>query len=320
MRLTFLPLALVASILFTPVVHAGVKASSFMIVSGKPESTYGPANLIDGDPGTVWIEGKEGAGLQESFQLDLPRSEVKKLVLIPGHSADERMFKKYAHLKEVVLTFSTIDNNRNLKEVKSVPFTFEDAFKPQEVPVPGVKLGDELFGGQLKVTIKSVFPGVDFQDTAVGDVKVVLDEYPAQLEVAESAPALKGFGAENLIDANPKTAWVAEQSTGSSSLSFNAPDYGLVAVVISTGVQKDPAKFKEYARPKDITITVDAHVVKHTLKDAPGAQRIDLPVINGYTGALFGVVKISIDSVYPGTKAQNPALGEVQLLATNLAL
>jgi hypothetical protein len=320
MRATAFAFLLLASLGVAPSLLAGVQTSSLFKDSLKSETFYSGNNLIDGDPKTVWIEGREGPGLGESFTLDLPRAEIKKVVILPGHGADERMFKKYSHLKEAKLEFYSQDDKRELKLVKTQSVTLEDAFKPQEFVVEGVKLGEELFGGQLKLTIVSVYPGIDFQDTAIGEVKVVLSEYPAQLDVTEISSSQKGFSKDNLIDGNVKTAWIADQPGPGQSMTINAPDFGQAAVVINAGNQKDPKKFRDNARPKEITIEVAKQTVKFTLKDTPDAQRIELPVINGYTGSLFGLTKITVDSVYPGTISQNVAIGEIQIIATNFQM
>lgn len=315
---------LLGALLLSGTALAGIHASSTLTLSYKPASTYGVTNLIDNDLKTVWIEGKEGPGEGESFTLDLPRAEVKKVVIFPGHGEDERMFKKYAHLKEVSLTFFSISDKREAKPIKQQNFTFEDAFKYQEIPVEGVKLGEELFGGHVTVTIRSVYPGGDFQDTAVAEARVLLGEYPAQTDVSEAPPSLKGSGKENLNDASPKTSWISEQpvpATGPAA-TFNivAPDYGLAAVVITPGDLKDPKKAKFYARPRDITVELSAVSHTFTLKDTTDPQRFELATPQGYAGSLLGPVKITVNSVYPGTGAQNLAISEIQLIATNFSM
>lgn len=316
-----LGLGLLAGALLTSSAMAGIHASSTLSLSYKPASTYGVQNLIDNDLKTVWIEGKEGPGEGESFTLDLPRAEIKKVVIFPGHGEDERMFKKYAHLKEVSLTFFSITDKREPKIVKQQNFTFEDAFKYQEIPVEGVKLGEELFGGHVEVKIRSVYPGGDFQDTAIAEARVILGEYPAQTDVTESPAAQKGLTKDNLNDASPKTVWISEQpvptTDPAATFMVSAPDYGLTAVVITAGDNRDPKKKNFYARPKDITVELSSVVHHFTLKDSGDAQRFEFAMPQGYAGSLQGPVKIIVNSVYPGTGAQNLSITEIQLIATN---
>lgn len=299
---------------------AGVNASSTLQLSYKPASTYGVANLIDGDLKTVWIEGKEGSGEGESFTIDLPRAEVKKVVVFPGHGEDERLFKKYARLKEVSVTFFTIDDKRGTKPVKQQNFTFEDAYKYQEIPVEGVKLGEELFGGHMTLTIRSVYPGGDFQDTAIAEVRAMLGEYPAQTDVSEAPAALKGSIKDNLNDADPKTAWISEAPATTAAFQITAPEFGLAAVVITPGDIKDPKKAKFYARPKEVTLELGGVTIKHTLKDETSPQRIELPTPQGYSGSLQAPLKVTVSSVFPGTGSQNMAIAEIQLIATNYGM
>jgi len=299
---------------------AGARATSFLKMSNKAEGTYAPANLIDEDPETVWIEGSKGPGLEESFEIDLPLCTVKAVHIFPGHSASERMYKKYAHLKEVSLSWFTIDDTRKKKPVKQQNFIFQEKFAVQTISVEGVKLGEELFGGQLKVTIRSVFPGIDFQDTAVGGITVELEEFPAQQALDVAAPALKGFSTAHLVDGNPSTAWAPQPDSEKPLIVLKAPDFGLSAIQFTSGAGGDPKTFHGYARPKEVSVEIDGRTTSFILKDQPETQRFALPPVNGFTGALYGTVRITIDSVYPGKLHQSPAIREIQLMATNYAI
>ncbi len=299
---------------------AGVQASSHLVLSSKPAGTYGPANLVDSRLDTVWIEGAEGVGIGESFTLDLPRSKVAKVLIFPGHGKDERMFKKYGRLKEVSLSFFSTDDSRKSKPVKQQNFVFEDAFKMQEIPVDGVQLGEELFGGHLTVTIRSVYPGKDFsKDTAVAEVKVVLEEWPAQKEVKEVSSTMAGSSPDNLIDGNPRTTWIAGSDEPGQFVVLNAPDFGLSSLVV-TLYEAGSKKAKTFARPKTLVVEIDNHTAEYTLKDVPGPQRFELPVMYGYTGSMFGPLKMTIKDVYPGTRSNQVSIGEIELMATNFTL
>ncbi len=316
-----LSIVLVAVFLTIPAqLLAGVQASSHLVLSNKPAGTYAAANLVDSRLDTVWIEGAEGEGIGESFTLDLPRSKVVQVLIFPGHGKSERMFKKYCRLKEVSLSFFSTDDSRHPRPVKQQNFVFEDAFKMQAIPVEGVQLGEELFGGQLTVTIRSVYPGKDFsKDTAVAEVKVVLEEWPAQKAVKEVSSTLEGSSPDNLIDGNPRTYWRAGATEPAPFIVLDAPDFGLSAMVI-TAYDAGDKKARAFARPKTIVVEIDNHTVEHTLKDVPGPQRVDLPVMYGYTGSVFTPLKITIKDVYPGTRSQNVSIGEIELLATNFTL
>ncbi len=303
-----------------PSVLAGVRASSHLVLSSKPAGTYAPANLVDSRLETVWIEGADGVGAGESFTLDLPRGKVEKVLIFPGHGKDERMFKKYGRLKEISLSFFTTDDSRKSKPVKQQNFVFEDAFKMQTIPVEDVKVGEELFGGHVTVTIRSVYPGKDFsKDTAVAEVKVVLEEWPAQKEVKEVSSTRAGSSPDNLIDGSPATPWIAGTDQPDQYIVLNAPDFGLASIIVTSFTAGDK-KAKAYARPKTIVLEIDNHSVEHTLKDAPGPQRVELPVMYGYTGSMFGLLKITIKDVYPGTKSNLVRIGEIELMATNFTL
>lgn len=296
---------------------AAIKSSSTYIESTKPQSLYAASNLIDGNPSTIWREGKEGSGIGESFTFDLPRSDVKKVVIFPGDGSDEKKFKKFSHLKTVKVEFLSSDGTSDMKVVKEITHTFKDEFKAQEIPVGLVKIGNELFGGQLRVTIIDVYAGIDLQDTVVGEVYAILDEYPAQTAIKDAIETQKGSDKEYLIDSDEKTVWVSGKPDLGQKINISSPDFGLSAITIKNGYNDD--KFSLYSRPKDITIEIQGKTIKKTLKDIKEAQRIDFDIRNGYNGTFFAPITITIDSVYAGKNPQI-SIGEIVLLATNFTI
>lgn len=314
----------------------GADASTFRKKPGVPESTWSPANVIDGKPATIWMEGAEGAGEGSWLSIDLPRARVNVVKITGGHGEDDRMYHKYSRAKDITLEFYSVEDDRSLKPIKQVDVTLEDKFGPQEVKIEGVDIGGELFGGVMKVIIHNVYEGRDFKDTVVGEVQIILDEYPAQLAFVKatsnagtekkdsteakevqggSAPTIEvtkdvDFGGAFEVPWSPTGPAVGQE------VEIEAPDYGLAALIISATADKKAGT----VRPQKVQIEVGSFLrTEVTLEDKDGPQRFDFPYTNGYNGGHFGLIKVKILSTYGGEKASVGTLN-FRSMATNYSI
>lgn len=316
---------------------AGATASTFNKKPGKPESLWSPANVIDGDPKTFWQEGVEGPGEGSWIKIDLPRSRVNQILISGGHAEDERMFQKYSRAKDISIELYSVDDDRTVKPIKQVSVTLEDKFGMQTVDMGATDIGSELFGGEMRIVIHSVYPGKDFVDTVLGEVKVVLDEYPAQLAFTSATTngavekgedvktEVKGEAADTTVvvtkDVDVATGfevgWAPVGSVIGQELVFEAPDYGLAAMLIDNGAG---GKTKPAARPKKVQITVGSFLqTEIELEDKPGLQRIEFPYTNGYNGGHFGRITVKVLSVWGDEKAPVAPL-RFRCMATNYSV
>lgn len=291
--------------------QAGATASTYKKVPGKAESTYSPPNAIDNDAKTFWMEGAEGAGDGSWIQLDVPRAKIDKIRISGGHLEDERMYLKYSRMKDITLDFYSVEDDRSLKSIKQVSATLEDKPGWKEITIEDVVIGGELFGGAVKVTFTSSYPGRDFTDLVLSEVEVILEEFPAQtaIDKVSSNTAQK----DNLNDGNPKKTWTSEGAGVGQEIIIDAPDYGLAGIIVT------PTKAKGAVRAKEIQIDVGSLRLKHTLEDNDKPQHIVFPMTNGYNGGHFGRATIKVLSVH-GAEDQPVSFGNFRIMATNYSI
>ncbi len=313
-RQAALTAALVVALVVASSSALAAGASSLRVDDSAAPGAHAAARLTDGDPATVWIEGAEGPGVGESFWIDLPRSRVERVTLFPGHGASPRTFKRWSRLERVTVTLYTAGERGRMGAVATVEHTFADRFEAQDVLVGGVLVGDELTGGRLEVTIRSVYPGEGEADTAVGELAVHLSEFRATAE-AFQLDARSGYGEAHLVDGDPATPWVSARGAP-TRFELRATDYGVAALVF-TG-PRDAKLAKSCARPREVVVKVGDVVTQATLKDTAAPQRVALPVTGGYSGAAMGPIEVRIESTWPGAQTPNVVLGDVEVRATHL--
>lgn len=119
--------------------------------------SYGPAHVADDKAKSAWVEGVKGDGINEYIVVNLSKpTTLIKLSIING----------FAHKKYWAM------NNR-VRQLHIGPMsghggetiTLEDSMKPQEVT-----LAKPLKIMQIKFTIKSIYPGSKWQDTALSEI------------------------------------------------------------------------------------------------------------------------------------------------------
>lgn len=127
----------------------------------KPQygNTYGPANLVDEDLRTAWVEGVGGQGEGEGITVDLggPR-QVSGIQLMNGYHKNARIFSVNSRVRSAILRFS----NGSWREVrlKDAPGVQELRFSPVEAT-------------WVQFEIRSVYPGSKYKDTAITEFRVL---------------------------------------------------------------------------------------------------------------------------------------------------
>lgn len=120
---------------------------------------YRPKNLVDTDLKTAWVEGRDDQGEGESLVVDLNGERVVTAVqIMNGYHKNEKLFSANSRVHVAELQFS----NGHSRKV-----SLADA--------PGVQTLD--VGAQkaawVRFTIRSVYPGKKYKDTAVTEFRVV---------------------------------------------------------------------------------------------------------------------------------------------------
>ncbi|MGD9668483.1 MAG: discoidin domain-containing protein [Hyphomicrobiaceae bacterium] len=120
---------------------------------------YRPKNLVDTDLKTAWVEGKTGHGEGESLVVELNGLRtVTAIQLMNGYHKNERLFLANSRVHIAELQFS----NGEARQV-----SLADAPGLQTIEV------GRQNASWVRFTIRSVYPGNKYKDTAITEFRVV---------------------------------------------------------------------------------------------------------------------------------------------------
>jgi hypothetical protein len=304
--------ALVPFLLLPALASAGYEASSFKKETNLGKNYWNAASALDSKLETCWQVDPEVNSVGQWIALDVPAGTIDKLGVVIGWMKSEESFGDYARLKTAKVEL--FDSGAGApKLVAETTVTFEDKPGWQVMDLPDTKVGGEVSGGRVKITVVDTYPGKDFPHLAISEVRAHMQEFPAATMAfvapfdTEVAPHVGG----DAIDDDPKTFWAAQGSGGTFSL--KASGFGLA----SLGIQSGP---KTHARPKTIEMTANQTTITEVLEDKPGAmQWLLLPCLVGYTGGAWGTVEVRIVDSYPGDQPTNGvAISELKLNAGSI--
>ena len=303
--------ALIATSLVLPITaHAGFEASSFRKESKRGENFWNAGSALDSRNETAWMVDPEKKNEGQWIQLDTPPGEVDKIALVPGWDVDDNSFFDYARIKKARVEAWSIDNDGKETQVLEEEITVEDKRGWQIIDVTDAKMGSELNGGRVRVTVLEVYPGKDYPNLAVSEMRVHLKEFEAGTMQIKDYPedAADGRGPNYMEDLKDSTFWA---SAGSCEAKFSVMGngYGLS----SLGIKPGPAGYK---KPKTVQIRANDLTVTHTMEDSTNLQWLLLPVVVGYTGSAWGTVDVIIEDCYEGDKGV--AIAEVKLNAATI--
>jgi hypothetical protein len=304
-----LPLAL---LLLALPAFAGFEVSSFRKEDKLGKNYWNAQSALDSKPETCWQVDPEKNNVGEWLALDVPAGEIDKLAMITGWGKSDETFSDYARVKAAKVEI--MDSGAGTSTVVAThTVTFEDKNGWQIVDLPDTKVGGEVLGGRVKVTVTEVYPGKDFPSLAVSEVRVHLKEFDAASGTYARPPDSEaGSNTGDLAwDGNAKTFWAATGST--ANFAVKAPGYGMSSI----GFQSGP---KSHARPKTLEITANQTTSTVVLEDKPGQMVYALlPCLVGYTGGAWGDVEIKVLDAYPGDVASNGiAVAEMKVLAGSI--
>ena len=303
--------ALILSLL-PAVAFGGFRASSFKKETRGNANTWASGSALDNDMSTCWMVDPESENKGEWIEIDVPQGEVDKIGMVIGWGKSAQSFTDYARIKSARVQVISMGGDEE-KQVLEHDITFEDASDWQVIDIPDTKVGDEMSGGKVRITVTDFYEGEDFPMLAVSEVLVHMKEaeVPSPKLVDAEIPTAEGFKTESLFDDNARTAWVSEGEQ--VSLQVEAMGFGLSGFGIASGP-------RTYARPKTVVVVVGLNAQTVTLEDKPGAvQWISLPAVIGYTGSVWEPVEFKVVDTYPGTKP-GVGIGEIKLKYTNYDL
>ena len=149
----------------TPATPSGplkITASASSVRLAVQSYTYYPANAIDGQRSTAWIEGAEdGPGLGEWIRFDFDREiNLRRILFQPGYFKSQKIWAQNNRLATVTAQFSD-GSSRDL--------SFADTMESQKIDIGSVRTR------WVRFVIKSVYYGTD-PDTALSEIAFEWDQ------------------------------------------------------------------------------------------------------------------------------------------------
>lgn len=130
-------------------------------------NTYGPAQALDFDASTAWVEGAPGNGEGEWLQVGFGSpTTFQSIFIVNGYAKDRQAFRANGRVREAhIETADGID----------LRVTLKDEMATQEVRLPRKSTSP-----WLRLGIASVYPGARWQDTAISELWVGFEEFNYQ--------------------------------------------------------------------------------------------------------------------------------------------
>ena len=287
---------------------AGATASNFKPETRKGANYWNAQSALDGDPKTVWQLPGDSPNRGEWIQIDIPPGDVDQIGIWPGWGKSDESYLDYARVKTLKVEYLCCMGDDSQRTIGTQTIQVADENRMQWIDVDDIRVGNDLFGGTVKLSVVDIYKGKDFPNLAVSEVLVGLKEFDA---IAEIMPSDED--PEHIImdaqDDNKRTFW----STGAEkpSLEITSETFGLSSV----GIQAGP---KTHARPKTVKVTAQGRSRVQVLEDIPELQWLQIPAITGYTGSAWGAVTVEFIDTYEGSSSQDLAVAEIMMKATNM--
>ncbi len=294
-------------LLVPAVAFAGATASNFKPEHRKGANYWNAQSAIDGKLETCWMVTGESPNRGEWIELDLPKSTVDKVAMVVGWAESDSTFSDYARVKKIKVEAFSLNDQQQTSPSGATTAEFQDLKEMQVMDIDDLAVGEDLFGGKLRIHVVDIYDGQDYPNMAISELLVYLTEFDTQLAMLASSDSVGANTIELAQDDNAKTFY-ATQADG--SFTVEASGFG----VSSIGIHAGPTS---HARPKKVKVTANNRELVHELlDDSKAMQWVMVPTITGYTGGAFGDIQVDILEVYPGTEAA-VGIAEIAGKATN---
>lgn len=302
-------LVLVVAALVPAVAFAGAAASKYNTNAprDKGENYYNAQSAIDGKLETAWVLPGDSVNMGEWIMLDVPKGTVDKLGLVIGWAEDGERFTDHHRVKKVMIEGLCCMGDDKMQSTGTAHAEFKDQTADdvaaakgnpyalmQIVDIEDIKVGNDYFGGKLKISIVETHAGVDFPNAGISEVMVYMKEFPDPVPAVIKSST--GEGGEKLNDGDKKTFWTSPVK--GASFGFSSDSFGLSSFTIEHGP-------KDHARIKKVKVSAGERVMVQDVADKPGPQRVQIPGMLGYNGITpfeADEIKVEVLEVYPGSK------------------
>lgn len=151
-----------------------VEASSTLDPS---TGTYTVNKMFDGNPGTAWQEGESGDGQGEWIEITFPQPVSVNVSLINGMAMRDSKYAEYGADGDLYLLNSRIKSLRVEAETDGGPGIDqrEVSFNDDTREFQDVGTFNNIF--KIKLQIDGVFPGLKWNDTSIGEIRIVKAGY-----------------------------------------------------------------------------------------------------------------------------------------------
>ena len=148
---------------------ASVEASSEL--PGQQGKTYSPQNLIDHDYKTVWSEGVEDVGNNETITIHLKeKTLVSGITLCNGYTESVDLFNKNGRVATVCVDFN--DNCQRSEEMTGWEREEYQKDNFYEYHMERVELDKPVLTDKIVITIEEAVSGDVYSDTCISEIQV----------------------------------------------------------------------------------------------------------------------------------------------------
>lgn len=129
------------------------------ITSSSELNGYSVLNLVDNDPSTGWVEGKDDYGIGEWIQFEsISEEKISTIEILNGYHKSESLYNSNSRPKSVLISFS--DGTEIEKELK-------DDMKRILIELDTPKLSSSI-----RIKVLSVYEGTKYKDTVISDISI----------------------------------------------------------------------------------------------------------------------------------------------------
>ena len=142
-----------------------ITVTSSSTLAPQAGNSYAPINAIDGDGRTAWIEGASGDGIGEWLKVsyDAPK-KIRSIYIANGYGKSTKSYRSNSRIREAEIA---TENGSFLPVLR-------DENDEIKITMPANMAGTPT--RWVKITIKSVYPGTVYKDTALGEFRPDLEE------------------------------------------------------------------------------------------------------------------------------------------------
>lgn len=140
-----------------------IEVCASSVLTPQSGNRYGPRNVFDGDPATAWVEAGPGDGQGQwiEYRFEWPM-RVQSFEILAGYAKDRKAHVNNARPREL----RVIVDGEFIETVR-----LDDTMELQRL-----RLSEPVEAGRLRLQVVSSYPGRKWQDLAISEFYVDLEE------------------------------------------------------------------------------------------------------------------------------------------------